>query len=411
MKTAVTCLGLLAAMAFSARSFASPASSRSTCNHSYCVFVKYDENLMEESKSLVETLRLRLCKEGVQIPDPVLSFEMAAEPTGAESEATQETLEDVVTGDVEEIPPEPDVAFESAGCPEPFEETTSPNPKWWVVHINRLSNQKILLAVDYMEAESGEDLIREFDVGPNTDSTAWTLALTIEEVVVPYLKEPEETAPLGAGLALIEPAAVTGVKKKQNESPDLPILRYTSLGLDMAYLGLSNQYLNDFIVGPKLALQGLLGPRFVVLFGAGWMGTGDVDTTIPWDHSVRVTGTASHMPLDLLFGYCILRKPRLSTALLGGVSAGFAFYKFESNISDRSKNYLYFDPWIQAKLEISLHIYGPLAVYFNAGVAFPLLRDVFEENIADYEDVKVYSQDWMIPLFSIGVQLWNVKIF
>ncbi|MCP4606172.1 MAG: hypothetical protein GY847_37610 [Proteobacteria bacterium] len=369
--------------------------AREECPQGSCLFIEHDDILIDEARSLVETLRLRLCKRGVQVL-------LKSSPTLVESEPDEDALAEDELDDDESV--ESRLANGNE-CPELEPSDRNVEPVWWVAHLRVLSDAYILVAVDHLGAQSDEDLIREMPRGLDAGATAWTAALIIEEALRPYLNQKEELAPLGAGLAIIEPPAVGGIKKTHShERPVYPTLRCLGVGLTIIYLGAIHEGMSDFIVGPRIGVQGLLGPRFVALFSAGWVGTGEFSKEEGENGSPGVNGSISHVPFDLLFGYIPFFRPRIGMGVFAGISTGFVVFK--TLISERNHIDVLFDPWIQFRIELTFPIYGPLAAYINGGTAITIRQDRLE--LANYGD-EVYYQDWIMPIINVGLQLWFWK--
>ncbi len=357
------------------------------CKEGFCLFIEHDAALTGEAHSLVRTLRLRLCKRGVRVR--LRSEEPTAEGGDSPVDEGDSPLEE---GDSEEVE-----SVEN-DCPELSQSTSDEPGDWWVAHLRALSKEFILVAVDHLGGDSDEDLIREVPRGPDAGATAWTVALMIEDALTPYLDTRRELTPLGAGLAIIEPPAVGGVKKTHTrKKTSYPELRCLGVGLDGLYLGAVNDKVSDFLVGPRVGVQGLLGPRFVVSFSAGWMGKGSFK-----NNSAGISeGSISHVPLKLLFGYALLSRTGVNITLFSGISTGFSIFQTSSSITSQRRVDVLFDPLIIADFEIIIHIYGPLSVYVDGGAAFPIVHDVLENN-----GNEVYRRDWVLPLIGLGLQLW-----
>jgi hypothetical protein len=340
-----------------------------TCNDGICLYVKPDETLGAEAQSLVEALSLRLCKRGVNV-----YLGSVLDPGNGEK-----TLQPPATG------PCKNKNSEQIGR------------LWWTVHLKLLNDSHILVAVDHLGRASDEDLIREVPRGPQPSATAWTLALMIEEMVLPYLEPTRESAALGAGLSIIEPPEVGGVKKTKTQTETrYPTLRYIGMGLALQYLGTVNNDMNAFLVGPFASIQGLLGKRIVGSLSAGWVGTGAYENL-----ELGIKGKASHIPIDLLFGVVMVSSKRFSLSALLGISTGFSIFQTTSRFSERQRTDVYFDPSVKVGLEATLQVYKPLAIYINGGVSFPIRIDVLQS-----QGQEVYRQDWIIPVMGIGLQLW-----
>jgi hypothetical protein len=346
-----------------------------TCEEGRCVFVDGDDDLLDEQRSLVETLGLRLCRHGVRV-----------EWVG--NTAPKKAVEKKnLRGDRDEA---------EDGCAE-----AEPSPEdvptvWWIIHLKRLSDDQMLVAVDHLGSQSDEDLIREVPRGPDASATAWTVALLIENALMPYLEAREDLKPLGAGLAIIEPQVVGGVKKSDEAEKTLyPQLRSLGLGLAIHYLGAASNGKGDFLFGPRIGVEGFLGPRFVGSISAGWVGTGSFD-----DRTAAAKGTVSQVPLELLFGFLAVRHPQVGLVINGGVSVGFSIYRTSSSIIDSRRSDTFFDPVVEVQLELTVVIYGPIAGFVYGGLGFPIVRDILENN-----GDPVYRQDWIVPLVGIGLKL------
>ncbi len=348
---------------------AQPDLTGDQCTKGACIIIQHDNQLAEEALKLKETLSLRLCNLGVQVlmetpPEASMQEEVGAVPTNAECTDNLDHKIDRV---------------------------------WWTIHLRQITSEYVFIAVDHLGPESDEDLVREVLKGPDAGATAWTIALMIESTVVPYLESNKDLAPVGAGLAIIEPLAVGGIKKPEPHSLEAyPKLRCLGLGVTMYYVGAVNDANSDFLVGPRIIVQGLLGPRFVAYFSAGWVGTGNFDS-----QTGEVKGKMTHVPIDLSFGFNIFSRHFVSMTLFSGISAGFSVFQTTSTSSNKQRVDMYFDPWVQHHLEITVHVYGPLAVYFSGGAAFPIVRDVLKND-----NIEVYRQDWVMPQVDIGLQLW-----
>lgn len=359
--------------------FCRPASAeaqqgRGECKWGACLFVKYDADLTVEAEALVETLRLRLCKENVQV------IAQPAEPRELEGD------EEPAQGPVNECPAIPETKKKSKHL-------------WWVAHLTASSTDYVLVAIDHLGSQSNDDLIREVPKGPEPTATAWTIALIIEEAMAPYLNADRDQAPLGAGLAIIEPPAVGGTRKAAvRRRADYPSMRYVGVGLASSYLGTGSNYVNDFLLGPTVGIQAFLGPRFVTSLAAGWMGAGSFKHET--SDGIDIEGVVSYVPFELLFGFVPLSTRILDLTILGGISTGFSILKITSSIGPTE--YVFnFNPWILARLEVTLHIYGPLAMYVNGGAGLPISRDQVTNM-----GVEIFLQDLVIPAFGLGLQLW-----
>jgi hypothetical protein len=259
----------------------------------------------------------------------------------------------------------------------------------WVVHLRQLSQGLILVAVDNLAAASDDDVVRELTRGETSSATAWTMALMIEEVVLPYLEGEGDQQALGAGLAIIEPPVVGGIKKPEPvEQEQLPAMRFLGLGLAVYRVGATD----DFIAGPRLLVEGAFARRLVASLGAAWAGWGEFTRR-------DVDGSTSLLPLDVMLGFLILPGRVVELSVHAGFSVGFALYRTTRENEHRVD--ALFDPLGQLAVRAIFHIYGPWALYVDGGAAFVFVRDVLKNN-----GQEIYSQDWVLPYFSLGFQFW-----
>jgi len=327
---------------------------RAECGESICLILQHESSLGAEAIALAEALGIRLARHDVKV---VLGAdEAAAEPAppGAES-----------------APP------------------ASEQGLLWIVHLRQLSQGLVLLAVDNLGAASDDDVVRELPRGETSSATAWTMALMIEEIVLPYLEDTGDQQTLGAGLAIIEPPVVGGTKKLEPVAREVyPAVRFLGLGLGVYRIGASD----DFIAGPRLLLEGAFAKRLVASIGAGWAG---------WAEFTKgeVDGSSSLMPLDVMLGCLILPGNIVELSVHAGFSVGFSLYR--TTRDDEHRVDALFDPWGQAALRAIFHIYGPWALYVDGGAAFVFVRDSLQNNGAE-----IYKQDWVLPYFTLGFQFW-----
>ena len=329
------------------------------CPSGGCIFVESDETLSREARMLGEALHRRLCRFGVRV-----SFQRREPGLGS--------------------------------CPSEAHVREKLSASWWVVHLRVLSSEDILVALDHLGKNSDEDLIRELPKGPDPGATSWTIALMVEDALMPYLDPIGESAPLGAGLAIIEPPAVGGHKRVvAKKKKQYPIVKSIGLGLEFTYLGMATDSISDFLAGPRIGVQVLLSPRFVASFQAGWLGTGHYE-----DQKLGIEGAVSHVPLELFFGYVPFENRIVSVKIMGGLSAGFTVYQTTSVTMNERRTDFLFDPWFALRVGLDVTLFGPLAAYLDAGMAFFMLRDTLENNRE-----KVYIQDWILPVVGVGIQL------
>jgi hypothetical protein len=221
------------------------------------------------------------------------------------------------------------------------------------------------------------------------DATAWTLALMIEETLQPYVEQSSEQAPLGAGLAIIEPPAVGGTKKNgESDEETRPKLRFVSLALAVYRLGQAD----DFIAGPRAALEGAFAKHLVASIGLGWVGWAEFSA-----HGIG--GSTSLIPLDVMFGFVFLPGQVVELTASAGFSVGFSI--FRASHENSHINEILFDPLGQVALRAVFHVYGPWALYVDGGAAFVFIRDVLRDARAT-----IYRQDWVMPFFDVGLQFW-----
>ena len=321
--------------------------------------VEYDSGLIKEAESLARNLNRRLKSRDVRI---VLK-PPAEEKARVEGDETGEKSDESGNAD-------------------------------WVVHLIALPDDRILVALDSMGDEGEYDLVREVKRSDDPDETAWTVALVVEEALVPYLRGRKSEQPLGAGLAIIEPPEVGGRKKGPKKVDErFPRLRSFGIGLAGYWLGA----MDKIVAGPRFSVDGLLAPRVVAGFGVAWTGTGRQGKEINGSfYEIDV----SHLPLDVLFGFAVLQSRVVDLSVFAGVSAGFTIYQSALK-GGASRTDLLFAPWAQARAEAAIHVYGPLSLCVGAGAAMAMVKDVLRNS-----GHEVYSQSRLLPLFSISAQIW-----
>jgi len=186
-----------------------------SCDGRACILIEFEPALSGEAGALVEALALRLGKHDVRVELSSALTEEEEEHDGDRSRPDQK------------------------------------QGLWWVVHLRELSSELVLLAVDNFSTEGEDDLVRELRRGASSEATAWTLALMIEETVLPYVEGAGDKAPLGAGLAIIEPPVVGGTKKDdETGTRSGPTLRFVSLALAVYRLSQAD----DFVAGPRASI-------------------------------------------------------------------------------------------------------------------------------------------------------------
>jgi hypothetical protein len=356
-RLAAALLALLVASAVTAPAHAD-ANERTpaSCGGRACIVIEYEPALSGEAGALVEALGLRMAKHGVSVELGPDNPSEEAEPAGAgaKPDAKQGLL--------------------------------------WVVHLRELSSELVLLAVDNFSTEGEDDLVRELRRGDSAEATAWTLALMIEETVMPYVDSGGDQAPLGAGLAIIEPPVVGGTKKDdETGNRPGPTLRFVSLALAVYRLSQAD----DFIAGPRASLEGLLAGNVVASLGIGWVGWAEFSA-----HGIG--GSTALLPVDVMFGYVFMPEQVVELTASAGFSVGFSIFRASSQESKHITEVL-FDPLGQVSLRAVFRVYGPLALFVDGGAAFVFVQDVLRDA-----SHTIYRQDWVMPFFDIGVQFWFV---
>ena len=328
------------------------------CPVDRCLIVEYEESLAGEAATLVDALAIRLARYGMT----VRIGKGAADPEITVDEVKED--ENIAAQDVKR--------------------------QWfWVVHLRQLSGEFILLAVDNLATSKGDDVVREIRRAESIGSTAWTMAIVVEEAVTPYL-EKGAVAALGAGLAIIEPPAVGGVKKEHPiEETDYPYVRSLGLALTM-YAVLET---GDFIAGPRFTLEGAFSKNVTTSVSVAWAGWSEF-------HAHEVNGSMSLVPIDILFGYAFQPGRMVELGISAGLSVGFAVYKTSMD-PQRERLDLLFEPSGQVLIRAVFHIYGPWAIYADGGVALPFVRDELRN-----QSQLVFERGWIVPVFDIGIQLW-----
>lgn len=334
---------------------------RMPCGAESCVLVEYDEELVAEAVNLVDALTLRLKKQEVSV---VIGRGHGSPAGGVEGEGGE--------------------------CPEGRGADGEGGQKGrWVVHLKKLAGDFLLMAVDNRAVEGEEDVVREVKRGETSESTAWTLAIIVEDAVLPYLSEEADQAALGAGLAIIEPPVVGGVKKVDEvEVQEYPIMR--SMGLSLTVYGITE--VEQFVFGPRLSIEGLFAPRVIASISAAWAGWADFA-------GAGVDGSMSLIPLDVLFGFILLPDRIVEVSLHAGLAVGFAVYK--TSDGDRDRTDLLFEPCGHVSLRAVFHVVGPWTVFVDGGLTVPFVKDVVKNR-----GEVVFEQTWGFPVFNVGIQLW-----
>ncbi|MBW2275987.1 MAG: hypothetical protein JRF63_00765 [Deltaproteobacteria bacterium] len=327
-----------------------------TCDGRACIVIEYEPALRGEAGALVEALGLRLAKHDVRVE----------------------------LGSTDDDQEEPEKA--NSG-PRPDQEQVF----LWVVHLRELSSELVLLAVDNFSTEGEDDLVRELRRGATTEATAWTLALMIEETVLPYIEGSGGKAPLGAGLAIIEPPVVGGTKKDdETGTRSGPTLRFVSLALAVYRLSQAD----DFIAGPRASIEVGLAGNVVASLGIGWVGWAEFSA-----HGIG--GSTALLPVDVMFGYVFMPEQVVELTASAGFSVGFSI--FRASRESRHITEVLFDPLGQVSVRAVFRVFGPLALFVDGGAAFVFVQDVLRDS-----SNTIYRQDWVMPFFDIGVQFWFV---
>jgi len=316
--------------------------------------VRFDPSLEEEAVAVGEALRLRLGRHGVD-----------------------------VRLDRSDGGPAPEV--EDADRPAP----SHPGARLWAVHLRRISGDHILVAVDRLDSESEDDVVLEVRRGKDIEATSWTLSLAIEEAVLPYIDDASGDIPVGAGLAIIEPPEVGGGKSDAGpEDSGGARTRFVGLALTVLWVGATD----DFVPGPRVVVEGLFAERLVASLSIAWAGWARFS-------AAGVDGSVCYLPIDAMLGFLALSHSVVDISILGGLSAGFAIY--QTSMGDDRRTDALFDPWVQARIRLSFHVHGPVGIYLEGGCGLALTRDELRNAGAE-----VYRQDWVLPAFDVGAQIW-----
>lgn len=335
-----------ALLLFAAAAAADPGS----CPGSPCILVEHDPALAEEAGLVVEILARRLIGQSV-----------AVVPDGE--------------------------GRHRRGDPSPGADPRQPVEQW-IVHLRLLPSDYLLVTVSSPPPTVRESAVREIRRGADATQTARTVALVVEETVRPYLVDDAAPAPLGAGLAIIEPPEVGGVKAARDEpEPAFPRLRCLELGLAGFHLAA----VDALVAGPRLRVEGLAAPRLTVSASLGWAGTASYS-------AAGITGTTSAVPIETLLGAIFLPGRVVELSAFGGFSVGFAVYRTAGAGEQRTD--ILFDPWFTLGLRAVLRIQGPWAVAVDGGAALVLVRDELRSG-----GRVVYLQDWVLPRLGLAVQL------
>ncbi len=348
------------------------------CEGRKCLAVEYEQALAGEAAVLIDALSIRLAKYGVQVVIGALSEEEeGSAPAENEAPSTTESEKPVVDGG--------QPSYETLSAPGGGDD----GRRMWIVHLRRISGEVILVAVDNMETLGADDVVKEVRRGETPESTAWTMAIMIEEAMVPYLEHESDQAALGAGLAIIEPAVVGGIKKELPQKEiEYPFLR--SIGLSLTVYGITAA--ENFVFGPRFGVEGLFAERLLASISIAWAGWADFV-----GHGVN--GSMSMLPLDVIFGFILLPNKVVEISVHAGFAVGFAIYKTADENRDRTD--LLFEPCGQANLRAVFHVLGPWTVFVDGGLVVPFVKDVLEN-----QGEVVFEQEWGFPVFNVGMQLW-----
>ncbi|MDD5307205.1 MAG: hypothetical protein PHU25_07780 [Deltaproteobacteria bacterium] len=321
------------------------------CGGKRCLIVESEPALGDEAERVVDTLGLRLARYGLFVMKSAPGEIRPPDAAGKEAQAADRLL--------------------------------------WIVHLRVLSPELALVAVDNTVGRENDDLVREVRRERDPAGTAWTMALMIEEAILPYLEPADPGATLGAGLSIIEPSVVGGVKKeKEKDRSSYPVLRCVGLSLAVFRL-LSTE---EFVLGPRLELEGTLHSRVIAAVNASWAGWGTFDRD-------GIDGSVSYLPLGVTIGVLALASKWVDLAVTAGASVGFSIYRTSGFGQDRTD--VLFNPQVIGKAVAVLHVYGPWAVAVDGGVAVVLDRDVLRNR-----GKTVYRQDRVLPFADIGIQYY-----
>ncbi|HUT77657.1 MAG TPA: hypothetical protein VM285_08225 [Polyangia bacterium] len=258
----------------------------------------------------------------------------------------------------------------------------------WIAHLRAIPPDWLLLTVAGPDPAGHDGAVRELRRSADPAETSRTIVLIIEEVVLAHLTGDADQAPLGAGLAIIEPPEVAGVKvSRQPADRPFPHLRAIELGLAGCYLAAAD----GLIAGPRLRLEGAAARNVAVSIAAGWAGTARFS-------GAGVTGTASAVPIEAQVNVLFLPGRIVELSAGGGFSMGFAVYRTSGDEEQRTD--ILFDPWFVLGLRAVLRIHGPWAVAVDGGGALVLMRDDLVNS-----GRAVYLQDWILPRLGLAVQL------
>lgn len=351
---------------------AQPVWAEKICSCAGCLVVKNDQSLKdsgleEEVKSLVDTLAIRLGKRGIMV---------MAQLDGGERRVRR-----------------------PKGSDESMCNTSPEEQQWFVVHLQDLSENTLLVAFDYLGSRIEDDMVRQVEKGPNPAATAWTLALMLEDALAPYLEASKDSPAIGAGLALIEPFDVGGASspedfeppEEEEEDPG-PAFFLPDVTFNAVALGVSSAYLaaaSDLVFGPRVSVSLNLGSRFRASLSGGWFGIGRVERE---DVEVSI----HHIPLELMLGAVFPLWERVELSVFGGISTGLITYDASGENSNSRKTV--FSPSVSARAEVIVQIFGPLWAGGHVGGAVTLIRD---ELVS--EDARLYRQNWAMPL--VGIDL------
>jgi len=330
---------------------ASPAEDQGACDGSGCLVVDYDAALETEVDLVVEALGRKLAAHGVRV-----------------------------------IKEEGNRRLRAADPPEgaaPAKRTP------WVASLREISPHWLMLTVTSPDPSVRESVVRDFRRGESPAETARTVTLVIDEAVLPYLAKDAAREPLGAGLAIIEPPEVGGIKaSREPEKQAFPRLRYIEIGLGGCYLPAAD----DIIAGPRLRIEGAAAARTTVAAGVGWAGSATFGAE-------GVTGTTSSVPIEATIGLLLLPGTAAELSLSGGFSMGFTIYRTADGNDHRTD--ILFDPWLILGLRAILRIHGPWSVAVDGGAALVLIRDELVGRGGT-----VFLQDWILPRLGLALQLW-----
>lgn len=305
------------------------------------MLIEYESDLAQLSKALAEVLEIRLGRHGVELSRRAFSAE----------EAKGTTYQ-------------------------------------WNVTLRRISERHLIVTIDSTDEQKSVSEVRTVSYQPEIAQLAWTMALVVEETVIPYLQIQGELPALGAGLAIIEPKEVGGTKMKM-PAKSKPYPGFYSVGVGLTASGIWS--VDEILTGPKFTLKGIFSPRTVAMLAVGWQGSAHFGEG-------NVSGSLSQIPIELYAGNIFFKKRVLKIIGWVGLSLGFSVYKSQSLNASRTD--MTFQPGGNLLLEVVARIATPLEFFLQGGCNFPFVRDIIVNNGRE-----IYSHVWVMPTLTVGLQL------